>query len=483
MKNFTKSVETERPQRTGLIILALAILVNPVVRVADVLPDFIACLLLIRALGYAADRAPFFEEARNGLLNLGIVSLAKIPAFMIISLARGGNTLDNDTSVLFTFVFSFIEAIILFGIINNIFAGLFYLGERSSLASAIRPFALSEKRERKASPESLRSFAFVFVAIRAALTALPEMLLLTRSTDGGKGAVNPMALYPYSIVLSIIAVLVLGLILAKRGCAYIRAIRDDGSFFRAIDALIDAERADEVEKRIANKRMRAALTTLIIAAFVTVELRVDNLSSVNIVPHFILGLALMLGVYLVGKYTDGNRYAFIGAAAYTALGVASFILEIVFTDKYGFGALVRDGAARDAYIPIIVVAVLELCALSATFLFLARGLVEFSRRHTGLDPESDRYGRHERQLHEDIKKRIILYGASGILVGTVKLLDVIFRYFSDRTYVALEDTIGTVVSGLVPWFGLVMVIISGVHIGIAMYVLGGLKNEVESKYS
>ena len=82
-----------------------------------------------------------------------------------------------------------------------------------------------------------------------------------------------------------------------------------------------------------------------------------------------------------------------------------------------------------------------------------------------------------------MKKRIVLYGVCGGAVGLVKLLDVIFRYFSDRTYVALEDTIGTVVSGLVPWFGLIIVIICGVFIGMSLYVLGGLRNEAEDKYS
>ena len=112
----TKSVDNEilSTVRPWLITLALVFLFNPVVRVVDVLPDFIACAILIKALGYAADRAPFFEEAKNGLFRLAAISLAKIPAFMIISLARNGNTLDNDTSVLFTFVFSVIETVVLF---------------------------------------------------------------------------------------------------------------------------------------------------------------------------------------------------------------------------------------------------------------------------------------------------------------------------------------------------------------------------------
>ena len=481
----TKSVDNEilSTVRPWLITLALVFLFNPVVRVVDVLPDFIACAILIKALGYAADRAPFFEEAKNGLFRLAAISLAKIPAFMIISLARNGNTLDNDTSVLFTFVFSVIETVVLFGIVNNIFAGIFYLGERSELPASIRPFAYSKNGKKTMHPEALRTYAYVFVAVRAALTALPELLLLTRSTDGGKYLTNSMALYPYSIVLSVIAVLVLGVIGARRGSAYVKAIRAEGGFLRSIDRLISGELVTELEKKIAGKHMRTALTALIIAAFFTVELRVDNLSSVNIVPHFIFGLMLMLGICLIGKYVGSFRRALISAGAYSVLGMAAFILEISFTDKHGFGALVRDGAARNAYIPLIIVAALELCALCVTLVLLCRQLIEFSRRHTGLDPESERYGRQEQQFHADMKKRIVLYGVCGGAVGLVKLLDVIFRYFSDRTYVALEDTIGTVVSGLVPWFGLIIVIICGVFIGMSLYVLGGLRNEAEDKYS
>ena len=484
MTTNTKSVDNDirSTVRPGLIILALVFLLNPVVRVVDVLPDFIACAILIRALGYAADRAPFFEEARNGLFRLAAISLAKIPAFLIISLARSGNTLDNDTSVLFTFVFSVIETVVLFGAVNNIFAGTFYLGERSDLPSSIRPFSYS-RGKKQMTPEALRIYAFVFVAVRAALTALPELLLLTRSSDGGKYLINPMALYPYFIVLSVITVLVLGVIGAKRSAGYINAIKADGKFLRSIDRLISGERITELEKKIAGKHMRTALTALIIAAFFTVELRVDNLSSVNVIPHFAFGISLMIGIYLVGRYVGSYRRALISAGVYSILGLISFILEISFTDKYGFGALVRDGAARDAYIPLIIVAALELCALTVTMVMLCLQLIEFSRRHTGLDPESERYGRQEQQFHRDTKKRVILYGISGGAVGLVKLMDVVFRYFSDRTYVALEDTIGTVVSGLVPWFGLILVIVCGIFIGMSLYVLGGLRNEAEEKYS
>ena len=109
MNNNTKFIDTATGKRVGsigLIVLSLVFLLNPVVRVVDILPDFIACAIIVRLLYYVADRAPFFEEARADFLKLGFVSLAKIPAFFIISIARNSNTLDNDTTVLFTFVFS-----------------------------------------------------------------------------------------------------------------------------------------------------------------------------------------------------------------------------------------------------------------------------------------------------------------------------------------------------------------------------------------
>ena len=483
MKNFTKSVETEKRVSIWRLVLALILLVNPVVRVVDILPDFIGAFLIVSALGYAADRAPFFEEARRGFIKLAFISLAKIPAFLIISMARGQNTLDNDTSVLFTFVFSIIEAIVLVNATRDLFAGLFHLGQRTDASATVKPFAISKRSERTATPESLQTLAIVFTVVRAALTALPELLLLTRSTDDGKYLFNIRALYPYSIVLSVLIVLILGIILAKRGVGYMRAINEEGKLISGIESLITDERAIEIEKKQASRRTRTAMTVLIVAAFMTLELRVDNLSSVNMLPHFIYGALLLAGGYFVCRHSKVKLPLLISSAAYTAMGLVGFFLEISFADKHGFESLIRDGAARDAYIPLIVFAALELIALVVTLILLCRGLLEFSLMHTGVDPHSDRYGRQEAELHSEMKKRIICYTTVGILVGIAKLLDVVFRYFSDRTYVALEDTIGTVVAGLVPWFSVVLTVLSGIYICISFYTLGKLRDEAENKYS
>ena len=486
MNNNTKFIDTATGKRVGsigLIVLSLVFLLNPVVRVVDILPDFIACAIIVRLLYYVADRAPFFEEARADFLKLGFVSLAKIPAFFIISIARNSNTLDNDTTVLFTFVFSLMEIILLRGAVTNLFAGLYHLGQRTEAAATIRPFPISKKGDRQSSPEGVRALALAFVVVRAVLTALPELLLLTRSDDGGRYQFNPRALYPYSIVLSVLTVLIFGIIILKRGIAYARAINEEGLFFSGVESLIDGDRRAELEKKIAGKRMRTALTFLVAASFLTFELRFDNFGSVNILPHFIFGGMLFAGAFFIGRYTDKWKPTAIAAGAYSALALVGYILEIRFSDKYGFDALIRDGAARDAYIPLIVFSALELCALICVMVFLARQLIEFSIRHTGLDPTSERYGRQEREHHSIMRKRIFVYSGTAMLVGLSRLLDTVFKYFSSRTYVDLGDTIGTVVAGAAPWFGVVMVIVSGAFIGITLYVIGGLKTESEAKYS
>ena len=486
MSNNTKSVDAATKARTGnigLIVLSLLFMLNPVVRVVDILPDFIACAIIVRMLGYAADRAPFFEEARADFLKLCFVSLAKIPAFFIISIARNSNTLDNDTTVLFTFVFSLVEIILLRGAITNLFAGLYHLGQRTEAAATIRPFPVSKSGEKQATPEGARAMALVFVVVRAVLTAAPELLLLTRSNDGGKYQFNLRALYPYAIVISVLAVLIFGAVIYKRAVAYTRAINGEGLFPVGLEAMVDGDRRRELEKKIAGRRMRAALTLLIAASFLTFELRFDNFGSVNLLPHFIFGALLIAAALLIGRYTDRQKPTVIAASVYSAVALVGYILEIRFSDKHGFDALVRDGAARDAYLPLIVFSALELCALACTMVFLARQLVEFSVRHTGLDPLSDRYGRQEKEFHATMKKRIFVYCGVGTLVGLLKLLDTIFKYYSERTYVDLGDTIGTVVSGVAPWFGVVLVIASGVFIGLSLFVIGALKTESEAKYS
>jgi hypothetical protein len=76
-----------------------------------------------------------------------------------------------------------------------------------------------------------------------------------------------------------------------------------------------------------------------------------------------------------------------------------------------------------------------------------------------------------------------LWGIFAVIAGATKLADVALRYYSDLTLVSVDNGIGNVVSGLIPWFNLVMLAGSALYIGYSIYFFGTLKEDVEQKYS
>ena len=109
-------MQTKRNKKvigTASLLFAVLSFINPNINIIDVIPDFIGAFIIAGYFSYLADRAPYFAEARLAFLKLGLVSLLKIPAVLVMSSVRSTNVSDNDIVVLFAFSFAVVEMIFL----------------------------------------------------------------------------------------------------------------------------------------------------------------------------------------------------------------------------------------------------------------------------------------------------------------------------------------------------------------------------------
>lgn len=469
----------------GLIILSIVFLTNPVVNVFDYLPDFVAYIIIIKALKHFAERVPYFEEARAGFKKLFIVSLVKLPSYFIMIHARGQNTMDYDINSLLTFSFTAIEVVLLFGALKSLFKALCYFGERGGPVSLISPFAISKNSKRICTTETLELLSYIFIFYKAAATPLPEMLLLTRGVSAvnvGK-VFNVARLYPYVIIFAVVSVFVFGIIVCKRFCAYVRAVRADGEAYAAADEMLDGEGKERLARELKIKDMGATLSIFVVAAFLMVDLCFDNLLEINLLPQFLFGAACLWGLKRLTRWIGESTAAIATAAIYTVVAAVKFVLEARFLTEYGYEALaMAASAAGEAYLPVAVAATVEFSALCVMLVLIGKSLTKFSVKHTGIDVHSERYSRLDKEFHSEIKKKIIIHTGFGILVGFSKLLEALFRLFPTVTYVSTDVGSGEVVSGLVPWFPLVMLLCTSIYVGYTIHVLGTLKEESKLKY-
>ena len=163
------TTEHKNKRTATTVIIAFIMLFNPNINLYDVLPDFIGYIILARLFERAADAAPYFEEARAAFVKLAYVSIAKIPAIVIVTTTRMGNVQDHDIVALMTLIFAVLEILFIIPAAKNAFDALLYLGQRTDAQSLIKSGSLT-------STEALKSFTLVFLIFKSLIYSLPEML-------------------------------------------------------------------------------------------------------------------------------------------------------------------------------------------------------------------------------------------------------------------------------------------------------------------
>ena len=467
----------------AFLVLATVFLTNPTVNIFDYLPDVIGYLIIACALSYLRYRAPFFEEARRAFLWLGAVSAAKIPSYIIMVYVRGQNVGDNDIKSLFTFVFTVIETVLLINALKNLFDALSYLGQRSDAASLISPFPLSKDGRKSYTPERLQIMLYAFVICKAALTALPEMLLLTRGVESSNyhKVFNVAKLYPYVIIAAVVTVLVWGIIVTRRVSKYLSAIYAEGRMLSAADSLIGDERREELSKRLTVRYIKTTLSLFIAASACAVDIRFDNLEQINLLPDIIFGILIIIAIARLSKQIKGTRCAVISGIVFCVAYAAEYVLEILFLTRHGYGSLVLSKLAKADYIPVMVSGGIAFLSLAVLMAACAKLLNRYIEQYTGIDSHSKGYSRTDAEYHRTMKRRAAVWCGLGIFCFLTKLCNTVFRYFSSATHVATDVGLGTVTTGLVPWFGIVVTLSCIAFFGYGVYFFNGLKEDTELK--
>ena len=299
--------ETKNKRGVRFIFPLLVMLTNPSVRLVDVFPDFIVCFILAGSLAFFAERAPHFAEARDRLLKLGWLSLLRIPAFAIAAAVKSANVADNDITVLLTFLFAVGEAYLLISAVKNLFDGLSYLGMRGD-GAVLSPFGIGGGKAMH--PDRLKKLAYAFVIFKSASSALPEMLLLSRTDEIGVTTklFNFRALYPYFVVVLVPLVFILGILLARLFARYIKAVTADGALHAEADALLTDSARCELDKKRRITGLCEVLTLIFAAVVLSLDIRLEELSMIDLLPSFVSALLFFIAAFKSSRETKKELF-------------------------------------------------------------------------------------------------------------------------------------------------------------------------------
>ena len=201
-------------------------------------------------------------------------------------------------------------------------------------------------------------------------------------------------------------------------------------------------------------------------------------------PGFLFGFITLLSVLRMRKHVSAARSSIIATAIYTLAAIVSSALEASFLEKHGYSALLEKNAEAIAMRGYIILASsLELVAFIVLFVTLARLIIRFAERHTGIDVHDERYGRLDAEYHKTIKKKVWIFAAFGIAQGCATLINSLFNLYPSLEKVTNEIGSSHVVLSLVPAFTLVVLISTVLYIIYAIHLVDLFKGEVEQKYS
>ncbi len=376
----------------GLIIAGLILLVNPVVHVVDILPDFIGFLLIWKGLAKLSYLHSGFSAARDIFLRLVFVELVK--AACIVFLPRA----DGSTLILFAFVFGVIELIFFLPAVNHFFDGLYYAGMRYESKAV---FAKKGGRNGKTKEigSSVKGFTLGFYILRVVCTILPELTELQMYEHMGvvsATAVDYTRFKPLFYLILWTVVLVVGVFWCIK-LRYFVKIRREKDFIARLNEVYERDIAPKTWVFMA-KRMKTALALFVFAAVLSLCLDIER---INVLPGILSACILSVSAVLIAKDVKG-AYAVVPICAVRGiLSVVNLYLQqrYYIEDKFDEVAVQFVERAAEQYNRMIKLQGTEYAFAVVSFVFFGIMLIKAMKKHlaeTGTQNESVQYNKKNR---------------------------------------------------------------------------------------
>ena len=460
-------------QRYPLVILSLVLLFNPNVNIIDVMPDCAAYIILALLIGRFAAGVPYLAECKEALLRLALITLIKIPAFVIM---YSNMKFGSDIIPLFTLSFAVLECIFIYGALRNFFLAVDYLAERTDCQAARSPFPVSKK---KSIPlEAFEGMTLAVFFIKAAINVLPELFLLTGEDFVLKRRL--MDIYPTALMVAVAVSLVIMSVWLRYAIKCARNIRNIGDFGDALRQVESYSSSGISDTEKLKKRLIEALNLLALSSIFIFDISFQNTNGHNILPHFIYGIVLFCAVI---NLTDKRVHKILLVAFTLGFSTSALINQSIsarFFDRYQYIDLSYSRIARAEYRPIKITAVTETVFVIAMTVVAAVILVGFIKSHTDTNPADASYSISNRRAHRRLIKMTLPLMILSALINAMKCLNVFLK--QKVTVIPTQINPDGIASPGIPVFTTAIVLFSIAYVIYSMVAVSTLKDEVRLKY-
>ncbi len=452
----------------GSIIVAAFFLLTPNISLFDFAPDFIAYILLYRALSKISNVIPHFDDAREGFLKLLWISLSKIPALFIMLAISSTHTSERSIIAVFSLVYSIIELIYIYPAFNAFFNGLFYLEARFS------------DGEGAASVKAPQRLTLTFFAIKMIGCCLPEMALTSVSDRLGIVShvkMNIAKYYPAFSVLAAFITLIVGIVWITKFIRYIKSVSLNHKIEHSVSQIY-SEKHSEISGAYNHRCNCIAVSLLFVAVLLNFDFILD---SKNYLPDFFCAALMIFSAVMMRNHTKRVKLAVPLGIAYLLSDIASTHFLTLFQNEYVYSDIERMLSANQAYSLVIICAAIE-CVISSAFFFaIAYCLSDFAKKSIGYSDANPSHIKYNKDLHASFRIRSFIWAAIGAASSLANVLYTYLQSFTEKVKLRPEYSREEVYMSSFGWFWMVLTLISIVWIVYTYHLSSVFKSESERK--
>ncbi|MBE6550905.1 MAG: hypothetical protein E7665_02090 [Ruminococcaceae bacterium] len=332
MKKDNKKIKKNNDSLSiGSVFTGLVFLMNPCINIIDILPDFIGCIIIFRALLKLSLVDSRIETARKSIQIFGWVSAVKFALTFAMPFLHETPAQRDSNVLLATFIFAAAEGFLMLSFVNGFYGGLGYLANRYA----------GDRIISEASPS--RIYMTLFFIIKNILVMVPEAFTIFHPDVVNEFEADHFSNLKQFTFMKNVAVLTCFVIMtvyffytifyAKKFfslCDSNRAFNED------VNALYLRDYHND-EKLWIKMRGKSILTLLKFSVFFLTDLYIDK---INFIPTFIFFIfAVFIFVYLK-KIVPGklvNAFIFISVLSiFASAGAYAYRLYNVYSLSFGF---------------------------------------------------------------------------------------------------------------------------------------------------
>ena len=389
-----------------LIIVGIAFMLNPMISVLDVLPDFIGALAVFYALTRLSSVSPELDTARPYFKYMAYVSVIRTVCFF------ASGSFDDVMRLSVTLIFAVVEFGLAVMAFPALYDGIAYLNIRYS-------------GNVKETPE-IKFVGMLFFGVRGFMSVLPQLGAVLNmsgddiitSTDQLK---NTWSAYTGLLMLvNIVITLICAVFFMTLVVGYIGKLSREKEFSESIKAAYVQKKLDDPEF-FTRRTIIFFCAVMSAAGIFLLDVMGDG---VNIIPDFVFGATSVFAVCVGAKYLSDAKRTLISGSVYTLLSVAGFFVFNWFM-KRRFYAPFRMIVTKFVweYVILIAVALLEAVLLAVYAKYLLNAMMRMIDEHSVREaPEGFiRTAEENVRLQKSLKIKLAVY-VSALSVTSLSTL-------------------------------------------------------------